>query len=441
MIEANSNLLQRGASGVLFADAATDGACTLEESVPVPGFSQHLTSRRRARGCRSNLAATALLLLAATAAPAVSQPPPAAPAKPSSAVLASTTKFDNGVIAVVDGDPITLRELKRYAITSAPFLPPDIRNDYKALLDSMIEHRLLRAEFEKNGIHAPDEMVERYISGVLEENRQTRAALEIDVAKTGLSWKDYFERMREEVERIQLVNLLIRSRVNVSEEEVRRAWETDPQYLESEKLVVAAIFIPVPMMGEAAAREQIAEVQKEAKSDFAAAARKYSKGPGASEGGMLGEFRRGTMAAHFEKALVGLDEGEMSGPVEGPGGFYIVELADIKSSGRRPFDEVKEELTEKIYEQRLSERYKKWVTEDLRKDHRIDNLVDSLAVIAANAGAKPAPLPPETLALPGAAPPARSTSPAAPGASGATPRAAGSPGAPQQAPGSPGAMQ
>jgi len=388
MIEAGSNPLPHGASDVPFAEAAASASRRLPATQGRPG-----------------LMLAALLLVASGSAVGATEPPPKAAAEqPSTAVLARTSRFDNGVIAVIDGDPITLRELKLYGITGAPFLPPDVRSDYRALLDSMIEHRLLKAEFEKNGIHAPDAMVERYIASVLEENNQSRASLEVDIAKTGLTWKDYFERMREEVQRIQLVNLLIRSRVNVSEEEVHRAWESDPQYLESEKLVVAAIFIPAPLVGEgaAAAREQALEVQKEARRNFEAAARKYSKGPAASEGGHLGEFQRGTMAPHFEKALQGLDEGAVSMPVEGAGGYYIVKLVDIKSSGRRPFDEVKEQLTEQLYEKRLSDRYKKWVTEDLRKDHRIDNMVDSLAVIAAGADSTPTPAQPGG-AAPGAA--------------------------------------
>ncbi|MFN2427684.1 MAG: peptidylprolyl isomerase [Candidatus Binatia bacterium] len=353
-------------------------------------------------------------MLAASAAPAASQPPPAAEAKPSTAVLSGTAKFDNGVVAVVDGEPITLRELKRYGITGAPFLPPEIRNDYRALLDSMIENRLLKAEFVKNGVTAPDEMVERYITGVLKESGQTRASLEADVVNVGLTWKDYFERMRDEVNRIQLINLLIRSRVNVSEEEVRRAWESGSEFVESEKLVVGAIFIPAPLIGEGAeaAKEQALAVHKEARSNFEAAAREHSKGPAASEGGVLGEFERGSMAPHFEEALQGLKKGGVSEPVQASGGYYIVKLVDIKRSGRQPFEDVKEELSEKMYEQRLNERYQKWVTEDLRKDHRIDNLVDSLAEIAASSTA-PRPAAPASVApatAPESTPPANAAS-------------------------------
>lgn len=362
------------------------------------------------------------LLLGVTAPAAALSEAPEAPT--STADLGGPRVLD-GVVAVVDGDPITLRELKRYGVTGAPFLPAEVRGDYRALLESMIEHRLLKAEFAKNGISAPDAMVDRYIASVLEDSHQTRASLDADIAKSGLTWKDYYERMREEVQRIQLINLLIRSRVNVPEEEVRRVWEEDPKYLESEKLDVGAIFLPLPLSGEEAdkLREQAGEVVKAARSNFEAAAKKYSKGPGAAEGGHLGEFRRGAMAPQFEKGLQGLKPGQVSEPVEGPGGLYIVKLIGIKSSGRVPFDDVKKELTEKLYQKRLSERYDKWANEDLRKDHRIENLVEGLALLAA--ANKEAPPPAPVAVLPGA----QGTEGAAAGAAATAPGAATSGGA------------
>lgn len=353
-------------------------------------------SLRDGRG-RAALAAAFLLAFVALAVPAgaVAQAPAeakdvAAESKPSTAVL-KDTRFDNGVVAVVDGDPITLRELKQYGVKSAPFLPPEVRNDYRELLDTMIEQRLLRAEYKKNGIGATDEMVDRYITNVLQEGGQSRQQLELDIAKAGLTWSEYFERMREEVQRIQLVSLLIRSRVNVPEEEVREVWENDPRFLESEKLVIAAILVPSPTTGEDGerGRQKALEVHREAKKDFEDAAKEHSKLPGADEGGTLGEFTRGSLAPHLESALEGLGEGDVSEPVAGAGGWWIVKLVDVKSAGRTPFEDVKEKLADKIYEERMQERYQKWVSEDLRKDHRVDDMLDRLAVIAAEATARP----------------------------------------------------
>jgi parvulin-like peptidyl-prolyl isomerase len=70
------------------------------------------------------------------------------------------------------------------------------------------------------------------------------------------------------------------------------------------------------------------KVLKEAKAedaDFAALAKKYSDGPSATKGGDLGLFKKGKMHENFEKAAWKLDVDEISGVVETPFGFHIIQ--------------------------------------------------------------------------------------------------------------------
>lgn len=324
----------------------------------------------------------------ADAPPLAASVTPAASAPAQSAALAFTKSKDakvlDGLVAVVDGNPMSLRDLRAFQRTAVVFLPPEMRDNFEAILQGMVERRLLLAEFEKNGIKVNDEMVENYITGILQQNGQTRTQVEKAVAEAGLQWSDYFERMREEVQRLSLVNMLIRSRVNVTPEEVERAWKSDPAFMRSERLEIADIFLPLPADPEAAAevRVQAMEVMRQARRNFADAARKYSQGAGAADGGRLGEFERGTMTAFFENATANLGEGDVSEPVDGGGGLHIVKVLSIHSKGRRPLEEVSEQIREKLYEARLEERYQKWVNEDLRKEHRVEILIDDLALVA-----------------------------------------------------------
>lgn len=77
-----------------------------------------------------------------------------------------------------------------------------------------------------------------------------------------------------------------------------------------------------------AANELCIKVLMEARrpgSDFAKLAEKYSDCPSKEKGGDLGTFKRGTMAKAFEEAAFGLKVGQLSGIVETPFGFHVIQ--------------------------------------------------------------------------------------------------------------------
>lgn len=95
---------------------------------------------------------------------------------------------------------------------------------------------------------------------------------------------------------------------------------------------------------KAKAQEVIDELKKGA--DFGALAKEKSQDPGsAPKGGDLGFFPKGRMVQPFEEALSTLTKpGELSGVVESQFGYHVIKLESRKSSGVRPFDEVKDVL-------------------------------------------------------------------------------------------------
>jgi hypothetical protein len=64
--------------------------------------------------------------------------------------------------------------------------------------------------------------------------------------------------------------------------------------------------------------------------DFAALAREHSDGPKGPKGGDIGMFGSGQMAPEFEKALVAIKEGEVTGPVETRFGFHFIKRTTIE---------------------------------------------------------------------------------------------------------------
>ncbi len=62
--------------------------------------------------------------------------------------------------------------------------------------------------------------------------------------------------------------------------------------------------------------------------DFARLAKQYSSCPSSKKGGELGEFRRGTMVAQFDKAVFanGSEDMKYLGPIKTKFGFHLIQV-------------------------------------------------------------------------------------------------------------------
>ena len=87
--------------------------------------------------------------------------------------------------------------------------------------------------------------------------------------------------------------------------------------------------------------------------DFADLARERSIGPSGPRGGDLGWFAAGTMVPPFEEAVVALQPGQVSGPVQTQFGWHVVRLNDIRAATPPAFDEVREQIEAMLRQERL----------------------------------------------------------------------------------------
>jgi peptidyl-prolyl cis-trans isomerase C len=98
--------------------------------------------------------------------------------------------------------------------------------------------------------------------------------------------------------------------------------------------------------------DDASEVIKELKQGetFENAARARSLDPTAQQGGDIGYFPKGRLMPEFEQACSRLNVGETSDVVRTSLGFHIIKLTDRRASVEKPLDEVKEEISRRIYE-------------------------------------------------------------------------------------------
>jgi len=90
--------------------------------------------------------------------------------------------------------------------------------------------------------------------------------------------------------------------------------------------------------------------------DFAELAKTHSTGPSGPRGGALGWFGLGQMVPEFEQAVLGLEVGAVSAPVQTQFGWHVVTLNERREQSAPAFEDVRAELEGQLREQRGQEK-------------------------------------------------------------------------------------
>ncbi|MBI3184450.1 MAG: peptidylprolyl isomerase [Myxococcales bacterium] len=300
-------------------------------------------------------------------------------------LLATTARAElvDRVAAMVNSDLVALSEVEQRA---APELArvnserdPEKRGQkrceaLKRGLDQLIGEKLLEAALRELNIDVSDQEVEMGIEDVRKQNNLDAEQFENLLRTEGYSMDSYRQFMRKHLAKLKLINLKVRSKVKVSDEDLRAEYARYSR-MESEDPEIHARHILV-QLPKAATPEQLEEARKKAQSlaeearmdgvDFAELAKKKSEGPSAADGGDLGFFRRGVMVAEFEKAAFGLKVGGVSEPVRTKFGWHVIKVEERRAVAPRAFEEMKEELKDRLLRSQL-EKYTEQYVQELRQ--------------------------------------------------------------------------
>jgi parvulin-like peptidyl-prolyl isomerase len=298
--------------------------------------------------------------------------------------VAVTGTVVNRIVALVDGDPITMHEVNSFT-TDDPRLAEAARQDPAGVLELVVTQHILTKEVQAQGIVISDAEIDRYIDTIKQRNNLDDAQLDAALAQQGLTRERYRKQIKDELERAQLINREIRGKVSVSPEEIERyqkeqGGEEEPA--SDEQMAISHIMLQIPPDAspadvdaiQARAEKIYGELQDGA--DFAEVAKRESEDGAAKSGGKLGTFKKGEMRDELEEAVADLDPGEFSKPVRTETSIHIVRLDERIGAGTTAplSDQQREEIKEKLYAKALEERYARWLKEDLRQKHSVEML-------------------------------------------------------------------
>lgn len=226
-----------------------------------------------------------------------------------SAAMAQDTPDADSVIATVNGTEITLGQMIM-ARTTLPeqylSLPDDVL--FNGILDQLIQQSVLA---QTVGEAAP-----RRVEIALEnERRALLAAAVVDEILKGAVTDEALQKAYDET---------------FANAEPTREWNASHILVETEAEAKALI-------------ERL-----DAGEEFGALAQEASSDTSAASGGQLGWFESGMMVPDFEAAVVALEPGAVSAPVQTQFGWHVVKLNETRLRDVPSIDEVRDELRPQV---------------------------------------------------------------------------------------------
>jgi len=299
--------------------------------------------------------------------------------------VASARTIDR-VVAVVNDEIILDSELEEF---TAPMMrnPVDLDTPEgaavfeqlkKKYLDKLIDQRLIGQQAAELKLSVSPDEVDRSIEEIKRSNKIDDAEFLEALKAQGLTLSGYRKTLKKQILDMKVISTAVRSRIQITEEEVRTAYAQSDRQNAGERLAhLREIVINVPKGASAAdvqKKQQLAakiEAQAVNGADFAELAKSYSESDTRTEGGDLGFVQAGNLVDTLASVVQGMDPGDIRGPIRTDGGWEVLQLVEWKAGNLRPYDEVKDQLRRQLYDAQVMKATEAWV-KDLRRKAHID---------------------------------------------------------------------
>lgn len=285
--------------------------------------------------------------------------------------------------AILESDFKLLREkarkpimLNKYLLDSDPSALT--RGDRKAMLDYLIGDKVVESEIRRLNLSVTSEKVESEIREIAKRNRMGVDELYSQIRAEGLSKADYQATMKDNLERQNLLEQEVVSKIRISDEDALAEYlrHRPNAKLSVDEFTVSHIFFSPKKGGAPAARQRADVVLKKLSDgeDFEKLAEQFSEDPNFTAGGLLGTFKSGEFLKEIEASVASLSPGQTTQIVQSRIGYHIVKLLDKKLAADPAFEREKESIKARLMEQAVQRQFRLWL--QARKDDsfiRINN--------------------------------------------------------------------
>jgi peptidyl-prolyl cis-trans isomerase SurA len=291
-----------------------------------------------------------------------------------STAWASPGEVIDRIVAVVNGEIITLYEVDERA---RPLVSQTGGTDFEKsrlldqarqrVIEAMIDDLLIKQEAQRLGVSVSDMEIQNQVRQLKDSNNLSEEQFASSLLLQGMTRADYEKMLRDDILKQKILGAMVRRKVVITEQEIREYYEAhQSEFSRGKKVRLKLIVLPRGLDAD-----ELHEQISSGRITFEEAARKYSIGPGSEQGGALGEVEWKDISDHWREVLDGIGSGEMSKPFAFDQNTVILQLDSKQPGERAELDEVRAEISERLYRPKLEERFKEYI-QTLRKRAVLD---------------------------------------------------------------------
>ena len=244
------------------------------------------------------------------------------------------------------------------------------------VVDGLIAQRLVDQAMDRAEVGVEDREVEAAVADVASQNGLSVEDLYRQVELQGMDRDSYKLELRDQLRHYKFMNLEIRGRVSVSEQDIQNHYnqraasaKPDPAWR------LQRILLAYPGGSDDTARASVKAEADELLSQirsgkaFGEIAKLRSDDPSTRElGGDAGLFKPSELAASFSEALEAVPEGEAV-LVDTSAGVFLLRVLETLDTAVRPLDELRDSIARELYDKAMDRELERWTAEQRSKAH------------------------------------------------------------------------
>ncbi|MDA8140557.1 MAG: peptidyl-prolyl cis-trans isomerase [Desulfobacteraceae bacterium] len=289
------------------------------------------------------------------------------------------------ILAVINDDVILLSDFDKFTLSYREKMKKEGQSDARiriqladqqnVILNQMIDEKLTEQQAKKDNIAVSDEEINANIERIKKANGMSEDDMVRALALDGMTLAMLRDQMREQMLQSRLVNREVRSKIVVTDQEVQEYYEANKgRYVIKTEYHLRHILMKAPQGDQEARTRVLQQMQQllgqlKAGASFADLAKVYSQSSSARDGGDLGFFESRVLAEPIRKALEPLSNGQFTDVLDTDQGYQIFLVEEIRRAGGKTLEEATPEIQDKIYSEKVEEKFKSWLSELRQRAH------------------------------------------------------------------------